>query len=82
MMNYKCPCCGFYTLTEEPGNWDICEVCFWEDDPIQRGDETFSGGANHVSLKQARRNYIKFGACEARLKQYVRSPFDYEKRDK
>ena len=33
---YKCPCCGFYTFDEKPnGNYDICPVCFWEDDPIQ-----------------------------------------------
>ena len=33
---YKCPCCGFYTFDEKlNGNYDICPVCFWEDDPIQ-----------------------------------------------
>ncbi len=79
-MKYKCPCCGLYTLSEGPGAWEICEVCFWEDDPVQREDEAYAGGANAVSLKQARKNYSKFGACEERHKRYVRPPFDYEKR--
>jgi Cysteine-rich CPCC len=28
---YACPCCGFLTL-DERGGYDICPVCFWEDD--------------------------------------------------
>ena len=28
---YKCPCCGYFTL-DERGEYDICPVCFWEDD--------------------------------------------------
>ena len=52
---YKCPCCGFYTFDEKPnGNYDICPVCFWEDDPIQLEDNEYEGGANRVSLVQAR----------------------------
>lgn len=31
MEKYKCPCCGFYTL-DERGAYDICPVCFWEDE--------------------------------------------------
>ena len=46
---YKCPCCGFYTFDEKPdGNYDICPVCFWEDDPIQSEDIEYEGGANRV----------------------------------
>ncbi|MBR6696484.1 MAG: hypothetical protein IKL70_08750, partial [Oscillospiraceae bacterium] len=31
---YQCPCCRNYTLDEEPYNhtYEICPVCFWEDD--------------------------------------------------
>lgn len=39
-MKHKCPCCGYYTFDEKPsGTYDICEVCFWEDDPIQLDDQ-------------------------------------------
>jgi hypothetical protein len=27
----QCPCCGYYTL-DGRGGYDICPVCFWEDD--------------------------------------------------
>ncbi|MBQ9610772.1 MAG: DUF2974 domain-containing protein [Lachnospiraceae bacterium] len=76
---YKCPCCGYYTFKERAGGtYDICPVCYWEDDLIQLNDETYEGGANKVSLKQARINFLKFGACEERLIKYVRSPREDE----
>ncbi|BCN29554.1 CPCC family cysteine-rich protein [Anaeromicropila herbilytica] len=74
-MKYRCPCCGYYTFDEKPnGSYDICEVCFWEDDPIQFDDETYEGGANHVSLLQAKCNFVEYGACERTMLSYVRKP--------
>lgn len=74
-MKYRCPCCGYYTFNDRPtGNYDICEVCYWEDDPIQSADPNYSGGANKVSLLQARTNYREFGACSRNLISYVRQP--------
>ncbi|MEV5113035.1 hypothetical protein MRBL20_001149 [Peribacillus frigoritolerans] len=35
-MKYTCPCCGYKTLDEEPpGTYDICSICFCEDDGVQ-----------------------------------------------
>lgn len=51
-----CPCCGQYAF-EEKGAYEICPVCGWEDDPLQRRDPDFAGGANSLSLKEARRKY-------------------------
>jgi len=52
---YRCPCCGNLTLDEEPpGTWLICEVCWWEDDPVQFSDAEYRGGANGPSLNEAR----------------------------
>lgn len=73
MKKYKCPCCGYYTL-DTRNEYNICKVCFWEDDPGQRENETDNDGANKVSLIQARANYQEFGACEAAMLQYVRKP--------
>ena len=74
-MKYRCPCCGYYTFSEKPnGNYSICDVCFWEDDPIQMEDPTYEGGANHVSLLQGQKNYKEFGACEREMIPYVRKP--------
>ncbi|MCQ2403933.1 MAG: hypothetical protein MJ202_09440 [Lentisphaeria bacterium] len=49
----KCPCCGIRTL-ETKGEYEICPVCGWEDDPVQAKDHAYPGGANELSLKDAR----------------------------
>ena len=49
-----CPCCGQRTLSEL-GDYEICEICGWEDDPVQSADSTYAGGANQESLDEARR---------------------------
>lgn len=49
----SCPCCGNLTICEY-GNYEVCSVCGWEDDPVQSDDPTFAGGANHNSLNEAR----------------------------
>lgn len=65
---YYCPCCGHNSLDEEPtGTYQICEICFWEDDPIQFYDWNYEGGANKVSLIQGQKNFEQFGAVEKRL---------------
>lgn len=56
MSKFKCPCCGFYTL-ESRGNYEICPVCFWEDDEVQESEPDMRGGANQASLNEARENF-------------------------
>lgn len=44
---YQCPCCGYFTYSEKPSNtFQLCEVCFWEDDGIQFDDPLYEDGAN------------------------------------
>ncbi len=77
MNKYQCPCCGNYTL-DERGKYEICPVCFWEDDnakkvygqPAPERPE----GPNHVQLSQARENYQRFGYAEERNRSHVRQP--------
>ena len=79
---WPCACCGYLTLTEEPsGTYDICPVCFWEQDNVQEGDPSYWGGANRVSLNDARENFKRFGAVEERLVVSVREPTLDEKPD-
>ncbi len=74
-MKFGCPCCGYRTLSSEKrGSYEICPVCYWEDDKVQFNDPDYKGGANHVSLKDARENYLAFGACESALVSKVRKP--------
>jgi hypothetical protein len=77
---HPCPCCGYLTLDEGPtGTHDICKVCFWEDDAVQFHDPDYEGGANRVSLNQARRNYREHGVSQTRFKAHVRPPLPEER---
>jgi hypothetical protein len=68
---FRCPCCGYLTLPER-GGYDICPVCFWEDD---HDADVVRGGPNgRLSLTEARANYVRFGACEERFLEKVRPP--------
>lgn len=72
---FPCPCCGFHTLdTEPPGSYALCAVCFWEDDGVQFDDPDYAGGANHVSLNEARAHFRRFGTCDPRFAPHVRPP--------
>jgi uncharacterized Zn finger protein (UPF0148 family) len=55
---FLCPCCYMPTLDERAG-YDICPICFWEDDGQDTDDaEIIRGGPNaDYSLKEARDNF-------------------------
>ncbi len=74
---FRCPCCGHYTLGEA-GAYEICPVCFWEDDPVQEKDPDLEGGANASSLNKSRENYKLYGACEEKYADRVREPLPEE----
>ena len=71
----RCPCCGCLALSDR-GGYEICPVCFWEDDGQDDYDaDTIRGGPNGtLSLTQARANYRRLGACDARSIASVRPP--------
>lgn len=79
MNKSTCPCCGYRTMDSD-GNYDICPICFWEDDPFQKENE-YDLGANQIPLIEAQKNYISYGACEKRIVEYVRKPNLQDKRD-
>jgi len=76
---YPCPCCGYLALDDEPGSFEICPVCYWEDDNIQRNNPIYKGGANDISLNEARENYKKIGAISEEYSDSVRPPLNEEK---
>ncbi len=61
----KCPVCENYSFNSVsfPGSYLICEICYWEDDLLQYENPNYNGGANKVSLNEARDNFrLKSGA--------------------
>lgn len=55
-----CPCCGYRTLNERAA-YEICPICWWEDDGQDDADadaDTVRGGPNgEYSLALARANF-------------------------
>jgi hypothetical protein len=76
---YPCPCCGNLTLDEEPpGTYDICPVCYWEDDNVQYDYPDMRGGANPMSLNEAKASYRAIGVISPEWKKHVRPPRECE----
>jgi hypothetical protein len=44
---YPCPCCGHLTFSEV-GGYEICDICGWEDDPIQSADPAYEGTSKNL----------------------------------
>jgi hypothetical protein len=61
----QCACCDHFSLAD--GEWEICPVCFWEDDGLGIGEPDEESGPNHITLRQARANFASFGACDRKL---------------
>ncbi|AWK12914.1 CPCC family cysteine-rich protein [Streptomyces spongiicola] len=74
-----CPCCG-HQMFGEHWSYEICAVCYWEDDLVQLR-WPWSFGANAVCLVEAQRNYQRFGATEERVLKNVRPPAQDEPLD-
>ncbi|MBC8140388.1 MAG: hypothetical protein H7Y38_02975 [Armatimonadetes bacterium] len=76
---HRCPCCGYKTLSVR-GWFEICEVCFWEDDGQDDHDaDVVRGGPNYeLSLTQGRANYKAFGASRKQDLEHVRPPLPEE----
>jgi hypothetical protein len=76
-LNFACRCCGFLTISEH-GNYEVCKVCFWEDDPIQAREVDYRGGANEMSLNEAKESFKLLGAVSKNYLQFVRQPLPEE----
>ena len=55
-MNSKdkiCPVCEDYTF-KFPDDYDICPICGWENDGLQREQKDYCGGANDLSVNESK----------------------------
>lgn len=55
-----CPVCNRYTFAYED-DYDICPICGWENDSIQNMNPDFKGGANPMSLNEAKAEFASTG---------------------
>lgn len=58
MKGHKCPVCGKYEFDSD-GSFEICEVCGWQDDPVQMENPDESMCANQMSLNEAKAAYAE-----------------------
>ena len=56
---FMCLCCRYHAVRDDEG-WSICPVCFWED--VGQIDLNEHGGPNHMSLREAKVNFLRLGA--------------------
>ncbi|WP_010249949.1 glycosyltransferase [Acetivibrio cellulolyticus] len=71
---HTCPCCGYQTFANDWDDEEICKICYWQNDIDQFTNPNYDGGANEVSLSQARMNYLEFGASDKRYMFVVEKP--------
>ncbi|KAB7772624.1 CPCC family cysteine-rich protein [Xanthomonas sacchari] len=73
----RCPCCGYKTLVEGVA-FEICTVCFREDDGQDDddadADEVLGGPNGNLSVTQARANYQQIVAFRRQGLSYVHPP--------
>lgn len=61
----------------DAGNYEICEICFWEDDGQDDPEASENwGGPNYVSLEEGRANFQNIGVSDPKDKRCVRKPKD------
>jgi hypothetical protein len=75
---FPCPCCGHVVFDFEPGFHQVCPICGWEDDLSQLRFPLMPGSSNVVSLYEAQRNFVSYGASERRNEGRTRAPVDGE----
>lgn len=77
MENEKVTCfiCGHRTL-DERCDWDICPVCFWEDDVMLTPDDVdkTSPANKGMAVSEAQANFMLLGASSETRRTNVRPP--------
>jgi Cysteine-rich CPCC len=73
--NAQCACCGYYTIREIA---ETCPVCYWEENIYQEENQDDNDAPNYISLKEAKENFLKFGATTSESKNLTRKPHPEE----
>jgi hypothetical protein len=67
---HQCPACDYFSLPKR-GQYEICPVCFWEDDGLDLDRIDVVSGPNHLTLREARANFRQIGACDLDAREHV-----------
>ena len=78
---YPCPCCGYLVFDQAPGSFDICPICYWEDEAMQLRYPN-EIGANRLTLIESQTNFESLGYGDLRNKNLVRKPSKEDIQDK
>ncbi|MFD0756805.1 CPCC family cysteine-rich protein [Massilia norwichensis] len=63
----QCDCCDYYTIPHGQ-DYEICPICFWEQDAYGIESPDDESGANHgLTLREGRCNFVRWGACAERF---------------
>jgi len=79
-MRYSCLICGYKTL-DSYCDWDICPICFWEDDVLHHGGDKTSPANSGLKVSQAQANFMMFRCCSTEHQRFVRGPLPTEEHD-
>lgn len=72
---HPCSCCGYLTLPESQGSYEICELCGWQDDEVQQRWPGYAGGANEPSLCAAQAAFLpRLPGLAAESARFARAP--------
>ena len=67
----QCDCCDYFTIPEGC-DYEICQVCFWEQDWQGVSDPSEPSCANHgLTLQEGRKNFLDIGCCAPQFKSNV-----------
>ncbi len=78
MSNEKCPVCGTGGLEF----YDICGECGWENGPAQSRDHNLCGGANALSVNEARiEHFLRKNASTREAAEKLRREYSAKLRD-
>lgn len=60
------------TFANFPGSYEICQICGWEDDPIQMLNPWYAGGANITSLLEEQKKALTLVKESKKIETFVR----------
>jgi hypothetical protein len=78
---FPCPCCGYQVYSQQPGSYQTCPICGWQDNLAQLRFPRMPNAANGVSLIEGQDNFERIGSAERRHTRETRAPEASDRRE-